>query len=143
MSGVIDINTSPADIITSGSIGINAQDQGSSVPQSDDSAITIVTNGTINSGNTQVNPTSEPAGIKVGYSGGSSAPNAAVFGSVTITITQISPPPGGSGIFVYDYGLGNISISDGSSGSGTAITATAAGTTPVKLCPVRNWCVRI
>jgi hypothetical protein len=131
MSGVIKISTSPVDTITSGSIGINAQVQGASVPQSDNSAITIFTYGTINSGGTQVSPTSEPAGIKVGYTGGSSAPTTAVDGSINISNNANITAAGGSGIFAYDYGVGNISISDGSSGSGTAITATAAGTTPV------------
>ena len=62
MSGAIKMSTSPVDTITSGGIGINAQVQGASVPQPDDSAITIFTYGTINSGGTQVSPTSEPAG---------------------------------------------------------------------------------
>ena len=142
MSGVIDINTSPGDIITSGSIGINAQDQGSSVPQSDDSAITIVTNGTINSGNTQSTRPASRQESKSAIVEGQVRRTRPCSAASPLTITQISPPPGEAGYL-----------------STTMVWATFQSPTARaarhsdhshrgrhhsrKLCPVRNRCVRI
>jgi hypothetical protein len=124
--GIVNINTSSGDTINSGSIGINSQNQGSSVPQANNSAISISTYGTINSGNTPPSAGNEPAGIKVGYNGGANAPTTAVFGSVTVNNNANINAAGGSGIFAFNEGVGNILVSDG---TGTTITATVAGTT--------------
>jgi hypothetical protein len=128
MLGVVNINTSPDDTINSGSTGINALNQGSSVPQANNSAISISTYGTINSGSNPNSGGGEPGGISAGYRGttGTSAPTTAVFGNVNVSNNANITAAAGYGIDAYNYGVGNITVSDG---PGTTITATAAGTT--------------
>ena len=125
LAGNVIVNTSPGDLMSSGSTGINAQDQGASIAQTSNSSISISANGTIDSGATPPSAGNEPGGIKVGYNGGSNAPTTAVFGNITVTNNATITAAGGVGIDAFNEGVGNISISDG---AGT-ITATAAGTT--------------
>jgi len=126
LAGNVIINTSPGDLISSGSTGINAQDQGASIAQTSNSSISISAYGTIDSGATPPSAGNEPGGIKVGYNGGSNAPTTAVFGNVTVNNNASINAGGGMGIDAFNEGVGNISISDG---AGAIITATAANTT--------------
>ncbi len=129
LSGVVDINTSPGDTINSGSLGINAFNQASSIPQTNNSAISISAYGTINSGSNPTSGGTEPGGIAAGYRGTSGAtltPTTTVFGNVNVNNFANINAAAGYGIDAYNYGVGNITVSDG---PGTTITATAAGTT--------------
>ena len=128
--GNVIVNTSPGDILNSGSSGINAQDHAASISQTSNSSISVSTDGTINSGATPPSAGNEPGGIKAGYNGGS-GPTTAVFGTVTVNNGANITAAGGWGIFAFNDGVGNISITDGVGGTGAGgnITATAAGTT--------------
>jgi hypothetical protein len=120
--GVLDVSTLPGVTVNSGSSGIFAENQGSSVPSANNSSISISTAGSINSGST---------GIVAAYLGGTSAPSsipnpplAGIFGNVTVDSTAMITASTGFGINAYTYGTGNVLVSN--SGS---ITATAAGNT--------------
>jgi large repetitive protein len=128
MLGVVDINTSSGDTINSGSVGIFALNQGSTVPQADNSSITISAYGTINSGSNPTGNGSEPGGIAAGYRGttGTATPTTTVFGNVDINNDANIKAAAGWGIDAFTWGVGNISVSDD---AGTMITATAAGAT--------------
>ncbi|SHN73189.1 hypothetical protein [Bradyrhizobium erythrophlei] len=128
--GNVIVNTSPGNVLNSGSSGINAQDHASSIAQSANSSISVSTDGTINSGATPPSAGNEPGGIKAGFNGGS-GPTTAVFGNVTINNGANITAGGGYGIFAFNDGVGNISVTDGVGGTGVGgnVTATAAGTT--------------
>jgi len=126
--GNIIVDTSPADILNSGSIGINAQNQATSIAQASNSSISISAYGTINSGATPPSSGNEPGGIKTGYDGlgGANPQTTGVFGNIFVNNNANISAAGGMGIFAFNDGEGNISITDN---SGTTITATAAGAT--------------
>ena len=129
LGGEVIVNTSPGNTLSSGSSGINAQDQGTSIAQTSNSSISVAAYGTINSGATPPSTGNEPAGIKAGYNGGTGAPTTAVFGNVTVENNANITAAGGLGIFAFNDGVGNVSITDGPGTTGTTINATAAGTT--------------
>jgi hypothetical protein len=125
--GVLDLNTLPGVTVHSGSAGIVAENQGSSVPSATNSSISVSTSGTINSGSAATGSGNAPAGILVGYLGGTSAtPNPLVVGNVSVNNAANITALAGSGITAFNYGKGDLSVSDG---QGTTITATAAGNT--------------
>jgi hypothetical protein len=128
MLGVVDVNTSGGVTINSGSVGIFALNQGSMVPQADNSSISISAYGTINSGSNPTGNGSEPGGIGAGYRGttGTSTPTTTVFGNVNINNDANINAAAGWGIDAFTWGVGNISVSDD---PGTTITATQAATT--------------
>jgi large repetitive protein len=128
MLGVVDINTSPGDAINSGSVGIFAFNQGSTVPQADHSSIAISNYATINSGSNRTGSGSEPGGIGAGFLGttGTATPTTTVFGNVNINNDANINAAAGWGIDAFIWGVGNILVSDD---AGTIITATAAGAT--------------
>ena len=113
MLGVVDINSSPG-TINSGSVGIFALNQGSTVPQADNSSITISVYGTINSGSNPTGNGSEPGGIGAGYLGttGTPTPTTTVFGNVDINNNANINAAAGWGIDAFTWGVGNISVSD-------------------------------
>jgi hypothetical protein len=130
--GVLDLSTLPGVTIRSGSVGVLAENQGTSVPQANNSSISVSTAGSINSGS-NLNGSNEPAGILVGYLGGTSPPASipnppisTVFGNVNVNNSANINAAAGMGIDAFNYGFGNILVSDG---PGTTITATAAGAT--------------
>lgn len=125
--GVLDVSTLPGITINSASSGILAENQGSSVPQANNSSISVSTAGTINSGSTPNTSGSEPAGIVVGFLGGTtSTPTSAVAGNVNVSDSANINAAAGMGIDAFNYGVGNLSVSVS---SGTTITATTAGAT--------------
>jgi large repetitive protein len=128
MLGVVDINTSPGDTINSGSVGIFAFNQGSTVPQADHSSIAISNYAAINSGSNRTGSGSEPGGIGAGFLGttGTPTPTTTVFGNVNINNDANINAAAGWGIDAFIWGVGNILVSDD---AGTTITATAAGAT--------------
>ena len=132
-AGSLDVTTLAGVTINSASVGILAQNQGASVPQANNSSISISTQGTINSGSTPTGSGKEPAGILAGYLGGTSPPTSipnppisTVFGNVNVQNGANINAAAGPGIATFNYGVGDISVSDG---PGTIITATQAGTT--------------
>jgi large repetitive protein len=122
-------------VMTGGNVTINAagagivvQNQGTSVPLANNSSLTVNAAGTINSGNVTG---SYPAGISIGYLGGTSAPSGSpnpplsgIFGDVTVDSTATITANTGVGITAYTYGTGDVTVSN--SGS---ITATGAENT--------------
>ena len=122
--GVLDISTAPGVTINSGSYGILALNQASSVPQADNSSISVSTAGTINSGSLPSSSGFEPGGISTGYKDTAGTPTTTVFGNVNVNNSANITAAAGYGIDAYDFGVGNVTVSDG---SGTTITATAAG----------------
>jgi len=125
--GVLDVSTLPGITINSASSGILAENQGTSVPQANNSSISVSTAGTINSGSTPNNSGNEPAGIVVGFLGGTtSTPTSAVAGNVNVSNSANINATAGMGIDAFNYGVGNVSVSVS---SGATITAVAAGAT--------------
>jgi hypothetical protein len=87
----------------------------------------VSTAGTINSGSTPNNSGNEPAGIVVGFLGGTtSTPTSAVAGNVNVSNSANINATAGMGIDAFNYGVGNVSVSVS---SGATITAVAAGAT--------------
>ncbi len=125
--GVLDVSTLPGITINSASSGILAENQGASVPQANNSSISVSTVGTINSGSTPNSSGNEPAGIVVGFLGGTtSTPTSAVAGNVNVSNSANINAAAGMGIDAFNYGVGDLSVSDS---SGATIMATAAGAT--------------
>jgi hypothetical protein len=123
-AGNISVTTSATDQISSGSVGINAYNQASILPQLGGvtaSSITVSAHGSINSGAILTGSGARPAGILAGYRGGTSnTPNPQVFGNVTIDNSANIVAAAGDGIRGYNYGNGDISITDR---AGTTISA--------------------
>jgi hypothetical protein len=146
--GNIVVTTAVGGILFSGSSGISANNQATSIPQVGGitaSSISVTANGTINSGTTLTGSGSRPAGVLAGYKGGTTnTPNAAVFGNVIIDNFADINAAGGDGIRGYNYGSGDVTINDHagvivakdmygiagvSYGIGKVSITTAAGTT--------------
>ncbi len=115
-TGSISVTTGANDFILAGSAGIDAYNQATSIPQQGGittSNISVTTAGVINSGFLLTGSSSRPAGILAGYRGGTTnAPNAAVFGNVTVTNAANIVALGGDGIRAYNYGSGNVTVQD-------------------------------
>src|SRR6185312_15272395 len=148
-TGSISVTTGANDVIISGSVGIDAYNQATSIPQQGGlttSNITVTAAGTIESGFLLTGVSSRPAGILAGYRGGTtstSTPNAAVFGNVAVNNSANIVALGGDGIRAYTYGSGNVTVQDlanttivandeygicaPSYGSGSISVSTAAG----------------
>ncbi len=115
-TGNISVTTATNDIVTSGSAGISAYNQATSIPQVGGittSSISVTAVGTINSGSELTGSSSRPAGILAGYKGGATTtPNAAVFGNVVVNNSANINAAGGDGIRAYNYGSGNVTVHD-------------------------------
>ncbi len=126
-TGSISVTTSANDLIVSGSAGIDAYNQATSIPQQGGvttSNIIVTAAGTINSGYLLTGASSRPAGILAGYRGGTTnTPNAAVFGNVAVNNSADINAAGGDGIRAYTYGSGNVTVQDL---AGTTIVANDA-----------------
>ena len=149
--GSINVSTAVNSTVNAGGGGILADNSAFAIPGSADSAITVATNGTINSGTTPnpvggfrtgggAAPTSAPAGILAGYDGGpvfrpasgpysscgfhgctTLTPNPNVNGTVNVVNNAIINAAGGDGIFAFNFGNGNVSVT-----SNAPITVTGA-----------------
>ena len=126
-TGSISVTTALNDVVTSASVGLNVYNQATAVPQSGGatvSNITVTSNGTINSGALPTGNGARPAGILAGYGGSTTpAPNANVFGNVTVNNSASINAVGGDEIRGYNYGGGNVNINQ----SNTTITADTFG----------------
>ena len=115
-TGSISVSTSVNDFIVSGSVGIDAYNQATSIPQIagvTTSNIVVTAAGTINSGFLLTGNSSRPAGIVAGYRGGTTnTPNAAVFGNVAVNNSANIIATGGDGIRAYTFGSGNVTVQD-------------------------------
>ncbi len=129
-AGSTNVTTLGGTAIRAGSAGILAENQGTSVPLSNGSSITVSAQGTINAGTTPLGSGAAPSGIVAGYVGGASTPasppNPNVFGNVIVQNQANINAAAGSGINAFNYGTGDVSVSDG---GGAIITATQAGNT--------------
>ncbi len=111
--GNITVTTANLDIINSGSAGINAYNQTTSISQAVNSLIAVTANGTINSGATYTGGGSRSAGILAGYRGGTTnTANTTGFGNVMIDNLANINAAGGDGIRGYNYGPGNVTVND-------------------------------
>ncbi len=117
-TGSISVTTGTNDVIISGSVGIDAYNQATSIPQQGGlttSNITVTAAGTIELGFLLTGVSSRPAGILAGYRGGTtstSTPNAAVFGNVAVNNSANIVALGGDGIRAFTYGSGNVTVQD-------------------------------
>ncbi len=120
-TGSISITTAPGDIITgdagsTGSAGIDAVNEATSIPASSNSSITVTAYGTINSGSAVTGTGSPPAGIIAGYLGGSTIPTTfpltAINGNVIVTDFANITAAAGDGIRAYNYGIGDVTVND-------------------------------
>ena len=104
------------DVITSGSVGINAYNQATALPQISgvtSSSIAVTAYGTINSGDLLTGSSSRPAGILAGYRGGTTnTVNPAVYGNVTVDNFANINAAGGDGIRAYNFGNGTVTVTD-------------------------------
>jgi hypothetical protein len=121
--GNVSVTTALGDVISSGSVGIDAYNQATSIPQTSGvttSSVSVAAYGTINSGSLLTGYSSRPAGILAGYRGGTTnTVNAAVYGNVTVDNFANINAAGGDGIRAYNFGSGNITVTDH---AGTTIT---------------------
>ena len=106
--GNITVTTVSGDFINSGSVGINAYNQATSIAQAANSFISVTANGIINSGATYTGGGGRPAGILAGYKGGTTnTANSTAFGNVTVDNFATINAAGGDGIRAYNFGPGN------------------------------------
>ena len=117
-TGSINVTMAAAagDVVTSGSVGINAYNQATAIPQIlglTSSTISVTAYGTINSGVLLTGSGGRPAGILAGYRGGTTnTVNPAVYGDVTVDNFANINAAGGDGIRAYNYGNGNVTVND-------------------------------
>jgi T5SS/PEP-CTERM-associated repeat protein len=117
--GSVSVTTSTGDIFNSGSSGINAQSQATSVPAS--SSVTVIANGTIHSGSLLTPNGSAPAGIAAGYSpNGTNQTTNNVAGNVLVQSNATIVAAAGAGINAYNFGTGNVTVTTGLASSITA-----------------------
>jgi hypothetical protein len=93
--GSISVTTASGDVITSASVGIDAYNQATAIPQSGlltVSSIAVSASGTINSGVSLTGSSSRPAGILAGYRGGTTPPGVTASGP-TISGAGTRPSP--------------------------------------------------
>jgi len=122
--GSVSVTTSTTgDVFNSGSSGINAQSQATSVSAS--SSVTVIANGTIHSGSLLTPNGSAPAGIAAGYSpNGTNQTTNNVAGNVLVQSNATIVAAAGAGINAYNFGTGNVTVTTGVTSS---ITAPANG----------------
>jgi hypothetical protein len=133
--GDITITTAPGDTITglsgsTGSSGIDAVNEATSIPVSDNSSIIVTAYGTINSGTAPTGLGNPPAGIIAGYLGGATQPAnpplAGLNGDVVVNNFANITAAAGDGIRAYNYGIGDVTVYDN---AGTIIALGGASPT--------------
>ena len=111
--GNITVTTVSGGTINSGSVGINAYNQATSIPQVANSSFrSRPTASSIPARHTPA-AAAAPAGILAGYKGGTTnTPNSAAFGNVTVDNFATINAAGGDGIRAYNFGPGDVTITD-------------------------------
>jgi hypothetical protein len=123
--GDIHVTTSNGDAINSGSSGINAVNQATSIAAAQGALVTVSAAGTIHSGTINNNSGSLPSGITAGFLGGtSSTQNLNVNGTVIVNNAANVTAAAGIGLNAYNYGNGDITINDA---SGTTVSGVLYG----------------
>ena len=114
--GNISVTTASGDFIFSGSVGINAYNQATSIPQVDgltNSSISVTAYGTINSGTTYTGGAADRP--EFSRDTGEARPTRrtpTAFGNVTVNNFATINAAGGDGIRAYNYGPGNVTINN-------------------------------
>ncbi|MBB4369391.1 hypothetical protein GGD63_002179 [Bradyrhizobium sp. cir1] len=109
-TGNVSVTTIAGSSITSGSHGILAINQASSILQSAGSTVTVTAAGTINSGVHLSAGGAQPAGISAGYYGSNGTSNPNINGSVLVDNAANISARAGYGIIGFNVGYGNITI---------------------------------
>ncbi|WP_461327569.1 Ig-like domain-containing protein [Bradyrhizobium huanghuaihaiense] len=109
-TGNVSVTTTASSSITSGSHGILAINQGTSILQSLGSTVTVTAAGTINSGVHLSAGGAQPAGISAGYYGSNGTSNPNINGSVLVDNAANISARAGYGIIGFNVGYGNITI---------------------------------
>ncbi|MBR0712180.1 Ig-like domain-containing protein [Bradyrhizobium liaoningense] len=109
-TGNVSVTTTASSSITSGSHGILAINQGTSILQSLGSTVTVTAAGTINSGVHLSAGGAQPAGISAGYYGSNGTSNTNINGSVLVDNAASISARAGYGIIGFNFGYGNITI---------------------------------
>nr|WP_246583580.1 Ig-like domain-containing protein [Bradyrhizobium iriomotense] len=109
-TGNVSVTTTASSSITSGSHGILAINQGTSISQSLGSTVTVTAAGTINSGVHLSAGGAQPAGISAGYYGSNGTSNPNINGSVLVDNAANISARAGYGIIGFNVGYGNITI---------------------------------
>jgi Ca2+-binding RTX toxin-like protein len=117
---------SNADVITSGSSGINAANQATAIAAPAGALVTVYASGSISSGTIANNNGSAPSGIAAGFLGGvaNGTQNLNVNGTVIVNNAANIIANAGIGINAYNYGNGDITVNDA---SGTTVSGVQYG----------------
>ena len=110
-SGDLSVSTTSGDSIDSGSAGILAADEATTIAASADSSVAVTAAGTIDSGTIAAPDGSPPAGILAGYNS-NDEPEPNVAGNVTVTADANITAAAGDGIRAFNFGSGNVTIND-------------------------------
>jgi hypothetical protein len=120
--GSITVATSSLDNIQSGSTGINAVNEATTIAAAAGATVAVTTGGIIHSRSLPNNSNNQPSGIAAGFLGGnSSTPNLNVNGTVIVNNAAAITADAGVGINAYNYGNGNITVNDAGGGNITSV----------------------
>ncbi|MBR0841063.1 cadherin-like domain-containing protein [Bradyrhizobium liaoningense] len=120
--GNITVTTGSQDNIQSGSTGINAVNEATSIAAAVGATIAVTTAGVIHSRTLLNNGGNQPSGISAGFLGGlTQAPNLNVNGAVIVNNAAAITADAGLGINAYNYGNGNITVNQASGANITAV----------------------
>ncbi len=123
-TGDVIVNMSNGDNVHSGSTGINANNQDTSIPVAANSMIAVTAAGTITSGAILANNNSQASGISAGYLGANTGGNTNINGTVIIDNSANITASAGSAINAFNFGNGNVTVNDG---AGTTIAGAQYG----------------
>jgi hypothetical protein len=123
-TGNVIVNMSNGDVVHSGSIGINAVNQDTSILATANSIIEVYAAGTITSGTIPTNTGAQASGISAGYLGANAGANISINGNVIVANTATINASAGSAINAYNYGNGNVTVNDA---AGTIISGAQYG----------------
>jgi hypothetical protein len=110
-SGDLSVSTTSGDSIDSGSAGILAANEATTIAASADSSVAVTAAGTIDSGTIAAPDGSPAAGILAGYNS-NDEPEPNVAGNVTVTADVNITAAAGDGIRAFNFGSGNVTIND-------------------------------
>ncbi|WP_167533108.1 Ig-like domain-containing protein [Bradyrhizobium cajani] len=120
--GNITVTTGSQDNIQSGSTGINAVNEATSIAAAVGATIAVTTAGVIHSRTLLNNGGNQPSGISAGFLGGlTQTPNLNVNGAVIINNAATITADAGIGINAYNFGNGNIAVNQASGANITAV----------------------